>query len=99
MKYVQILLRRKPARLNYSAWAPAAEPGRHIGTDPGHFAQVGTLAAEQHFILAVTLFERKDVLPRIIHTVSPGNTVIIWPDYQPAQGWRRLIPFLARGFF
>jgi len=43
------------------------EAGRHIDTDLGHFAQVGTLATEQHFVAAIAIFKCVDVFLLIAH--------------------------------
>ena len=34
------------------------EAGRYVQPDPGHLAEVGALAAEQHLVAAVTFLER-----------------------------------------
>jgi hypothetical protein len=50
------------------------EAGRHVDADLGHFAQVGTLAAQQHLVAAVAILEGVNVFLRTVHHVSPGNT-------------------------
>jgi len=38
------------------------EPGRHVEADPGHLAEVGALAAEEHLVPAVSFRERVNPL-------------------------------------
>ena len=46
------------------------KPGRHVQADLRHLAQAGALAAQQHLVLAVALFECVNILFGVHHAFS-----------------------------